>query len=538
MPKLSDANPKQLRMACDAVRAKSVADLFQADANRVANFQCSGAGITLDYSKHLIETDGLEALAKLAEDTALASHYKSLITGAQINITEERPALHTLLRGTEKSALSDLYQEVETCLARMKALVDAVLSGARTGFTGQAFTDVVNIGIGGSDLGPRMVCKALHDKANKVSTHFIANVDPFDLDVVLHGLNPATTLIVVCSKTFTTEETLTNAQRARSWLIAGGVSDADIARHVIAVTTNLDAAEAFGIDRDQCYPMWDWVGGRYSLWSAIGLVIALQSGWEAFEALLEGAAEMDAHAGSAEALKNVPMMMALLELWQTHHLQSDTHAVLPYSQRLVELANFLQQLTMESNGKRADLDGNIVDYPTAPVLWGSAGTIGQHSYYQLLHQGNREFTADIILPLTNGDVDLDAHRKLAANALAQSRAFMIGRTPEESLALAAERGQPAELAPHFEMPGNHSHSVIYFDAVTPNTLGALIAAYEHKTFFLSQLLNINAFDQWGVELGKVIGRQVRSVLETGEGMDALDPATAALASAWRAANAK
>lgn len=524
-----------LTTAAKRLGSTPVSALFDQDAARVDAFNCSAAGLYLDFSKQRLDPSALTTLLEMAEQFDLSGAFKQLTEGAALNITEQRAALHTLLRGTAAELLPTYYNDVSGCLSRMRQLVDAVHSGDRRGHSGALFSDVVNIGIGGSDLGPRMVCRALDDEHHRLRAHFISNVDPHDLDTVLADLNPATTLIIVCSKTFTTEETLTNALRARQWLLAGGVGEAALAQHVLAVTTNLEAAAQFGIDIDQCYPMWDWVGGRYSLWSAIGLVIALHSGWEAFEALLAGAHAMDEHTLSSTGQDNLPMLMALLELWNTHYLGAETHVVLPYSQRLEKLAEFLQQLTMESNGKRVNLNGEVIAAPTAPVLWGSAGTIGQHSYYQLLHQGNREFSADIILPLTNGDVDLDAHRKLAANALAQSRAFMIGRSAEEAQALAATRQQPA-LAPHFEMPGNHPHSLIWCNAVTPETLGALIAAYEHKTFFLSRLLNLNAFDQWGVELGKVIGRQIRSILETGEGIDALDPSTAAAAQAWMTAN--
>lgn len=530
-PELTDA----LTRAATRLNSTRVSTLFDQDANRVSDFGCAAAGLHLDFSKQRLDPSALTTLLQVAEQFDLSGAFKQLTAGAALNITEQRAALHTLLRGTAAEALPAYYSDVSACLARMRQLVDAVHSGDRRGHSGALFSDVVNIGIGGSDLGPRMVCRALDDEHHRLRAHFIANVDPHDLDTVLADLNPATTLIIVCSKTFTTEETLTNALRARQWLLAGGVGEEALAQHVLAVTTNLQAAAQFGIDIHQCYPMWDWVGGRYSLWSAIGLVIALHSGWEAFEGLLAGARAMDQHTLESTGRHNLPMLMALLELWNSHYLNAETHVVLPYSQRLEKLAEFLQQLTMESNGKRVNLNGAVIAAPTAPVLWGSAGTIGQHSYYQLLHQGNREFSADIILPLTNGKVDLDAHRKLAANALAQSRALMIGRSAEEAQALAAERQQPA-LAPHFEMPGNHPHSLIWCDAVTPQTLGALIAAYEHKTFFLSRLLSLNAFDQWGVELGKVIGRQIRGILETGTGLDALDPSTAAAAQAWMTAN--
>jgi len=515
----------------------AIADLFRTDTDRLSYTRLDAAGLTLDFSKQRIDAQGLQALFALAEEYELQDAFERLTLGEAVNVTEQRPALHTLLRGTQQQHLPDLSQGVAKTLAAMQSLVKQVHDGQRCGFTGLPFTDVVNIGIGGSDLGPRMVCRALNTSSPALRAHFVANVDPQDLDEILAALNPATTLFIVCSKSFTTEETLTNALRARQWLLSAGAAQTDIQQHVVAVTTNLDAAAEFGIDPTECYPMWDWVGGRYSLWSAIGLVIALHRGWEDFQALLDGGQAMDGHTLSMPPEQNLPMMLALLEYWNCNCLGTDTHAVLPYSQRLSALPDFLQQLTMESNGKRVKLTtGAVCDYPTAPVLWGSAGTIGQHSYYQLLHQGNRPFSADIILPLTNADVDLDAHRKLAANALAQSRALMIGRSAAEAAALAASRGQDEALAPHFEMPGNHPHSLLLFDAVTPYRLGALIAAYEHKTFFLSRLLDVNAFDQWGVELGKVIGKQILATLESGADLDSLDPSTAAAAVAWRNAN--
>jgi glucose-6-phosphate isomerase len=525
-----------LKAEADRLKTVSITTLFDQDPARVDALSLSAAGLQLDASKQRIDRSTLRVLASAATGADLQGKYLQLISGAQVNITEERAALHTLLRGTAAGEMPELTKAVNSTLQRMSEATHAVHSGAHTGATGKPFTDVINIGIGGSDLGPRMVCRALDSATPNLRTHFISNVDPHDLDVVTRGLNPETTLLVVCSKTFTTEETLTNAQRAKQWLLNGGVPEACIGQHVFAVTTNLAAAGAFGISADACFPMWDWVGGRYSVWSAIGLVIALGYGWSAFTGLLAGANALDEHAREVDPLKNVPMLMALLELWNTRYLGVETHVVLPYSQRLEHLSDFLQQLTMESNGKRVTLTGEEITEATAPVLWGSAGTIGQHSYYQLLHQGNRRFTADIVLPLTNGDVNLDAHRKLAANALAQSRAFLIGRTMEESTELAREKGLPPELAPHFQMPGNHPHNTLVMTAVSAETVGAMIATYEHKTYFLSALMGLNAFDQWGVELGKAIGKQIRTTLENATGMDDLDASTAALATAWLDAN--
>jgi glucose-6-phosphate isomerase len=526
-----------LQDAINGLQGVRIAALIEQDPHRASHYRCSGAGIHLDYSKHRLDDAAREALLTLAQQQALNAAFDGLVTGKKVNNTEGRPALHTLLRGTASDASPEYWQEVDHTLQRLRDTVERVHTGQLRGHGGESITDVVNIGIGGSDLGPRMVCEALASRDDPLRSHFVANVDPWALDRILAGLNPHRTLFVVCSKSFGTEETLTNALRARRWLTDHGVPDDAIHHHVLAVTTNIAAAAEFGISESQCFPIWDWVGGRYSLWSAIGLVIALQCGWPAFEALLAGAQAMDEHTRHTAPADNLPMMMALLEYWHCQLQHCDSHLVLPYSQRLSQLADFLQQLTMESNGKRVQADGSALQIPSAPMLWGSAGTIGQHSYYQLLHQGTRPFTADIILPLTNGDVDLDAHRKLAANALAQSRALLLGRSENEAEALIAARGMDASLAPHLVLPGNHSHSMIWFDTVDAKHLGALLAAYEHKTFFLAQLLEINAFDQWGVELGKEIGRQIRGSLETGEGLDQLDPATAAIAAAWREANA-
>ena len=513
-----------------------VTDQLTDDVTRGKRFCCEAAGIRLDYSKHRLNDEVIKILCELASHSQLPEGFAELTSGTALNVTEARPALHTLLRGFRAEAQADRYAEVVSALETMRQLVDSVHSGSRLGFSGLPFKQVVNIGIGGSDFGPRLMCRALRMPTDPLKAHFVANVDPQDIDETLAQLDPGETLFIVCSKSFSTEETLTNALRARDWLLAAGAQPEHIAQHMVAVTTNVKAASEFGIATSECLPMWDWVGGRYSVWSAVGLAVALQCGWAGFEALLAGARDMDEHTRSAVGRENLPLMLALLEYWNTRFLGTETHLVLPYSQRLELLTDFLQQLSMESNGKRVQSDGSPVRSMSAPVLWGSAGTIGQHSYFQLLHQGTRPFTADIILPLTNPGANPDGHRKLAANALAQSRALLTGRDHQTARELATSRQQPEAFAPHYEMPGNHSHSMITFHAVSPTHLGALVAAYEHKTFFLAQLLGINAFDQWGVELGKVIGKQVLQTLQSGEGLDALDTATAAIAEAWREAN--
>ena len=525
-----------LTQAAEALKSQRIEGLFDTSPDRASRYRCEAAGLTLDFSKHLLDDDAWQALLTLSDTQALPAAFASLIGGEMINTSEHRPALHTLLRGTVSDQHPEKSEEVEDTLARMAVLVDSVHSGETTGSSGQPFTDVVNLGIGGSDLGPRLVCGALQSEAAPLKAHFVANIDPDDLDSTLASLNPETTLFVICSKSFSTEETLSNAERAMRWLQAGGILGPAVGAHLIAVTTQVTKAGDWHIPPERCFPLWDWVGGRYSLWSAVGISIALALGWQSFQRLLDGAHSLDMHTHAVSPADNLPMIMALLELWQSHYLGADTHVVLPYSQRLAHLPDFLQQLTMESNGKRVSSSGEPLAHDTAPVLWGSAGTIGQHSYYQLLHQGTRSFSADIILPLRSGEGDRDARRALAAHALAQSRALMVGRPLEEARQLGAERGFDKSASQQFELPGNHSHSLVIMDAITPECLGALIAAYEHKTYFLAVLLGINPFDQWGVELGKVIAGQMQSVLSGTDSEFKIDPATLAAANAWRAAN--
>ena len=526
-----------LTEAAEALKSQRIERLFGASPNRASSYRCEAAGLTLDFSKHLLDDDAWQTLLKLSDTQALPAAFASLIGGELINTSEHRPALHTLLRGTARDQHPEKSKAVEDTLSRMAALVDSIHSGASTGSSGQPFTDVVNLGIGGSDLGPRFVCEALHSEGTPLKAHFVANIDPDDLDSSLAPLNPETTLFVICSKSWSTEETLSNAGRAMRWLQARGIQGQAVGAHLIAVTSQVARAGDWHVPPERCFPLWDWVGGRYSLWSAIGISIALALGWQSFQRLLDGAHALDTHTNTASPAANLPMIMALLELWQTHYLGANTHAVLPYAQRLAHLPDFLQQLTMESNGKRVSPSGEPLAHDSAPVLWGSAGTIGQHSYYQLLHQGTQSFSADIILPLLSGDGDRDARRALAAHALAQSRALMIGRPPEEARQLGAKRGFDESASRQFELPGNHSHSLLIMAAITPECLGALIAAYEHKTYFLAVLLGINPFDQWGVELGKVIAGQMQSVLSGTDSKVELDPATLAAAKAWRIANA-
>lgn len=510
--------------------------VLHSSPDRAERYRCEAAGLTLDFSKHLLDDDSWQLLLELADTRDLPGAFSDLIHGAMVNISERRPALHTLLRGTAADHHGDKTAAITDTLSRMAELVTTIHDGAVTGADGSLLTDVVNIGIGGSDLGPRLICDALSGPDAPLRAHFVANIDPEDLDRALETLTPHSTLFVICSKSFTTEETLTNAARARAWLERAGISDDALGQHMVAVTTQVQRAGEWHIPPERCFPIWDWVGGRYSLWSAVGVSIALALGWTVFERLLAGAQQMDACTERAAPGENLPMVMALLELWQTQYLRAETHVVLPYAQKLHHLPDFLQQLTMESNGKRVSPTGEPLSHQTAPVLWGSAGTIGQHSYYQLLHQGTRAFSADIVLPLRAGSGDLDARRALAAHALAQSRALLVGRSATEARQLGTERGFDDAASRQFELPGNHSHSLLLLDELSPEALGALIAAYEHKTYFLAVLLGLNPFDQWGVELGKGIAEKMQQLLRSGEAEADVDAATLAAVEAWRAAN--
>ncbi|WP_116367537.1 glucose-6-phosphate isomerase [Parahaliea mediterranea] len=519
------------------LKSASIQHLFAEDPARASDFVAQAAGLRLDYSKHLLDRAARSTLLALAEQAQLPQKAQALLGGGEVNNTEGRPALHSLLRASSAPGLEDKFAEVVATRARMRHWADRINNGEQRGFSAEAITDVVNIGIGGSDLGPRLVSEALKPFQGDIRCHYVANVDPADLQDTLLDLDPASTLFIICSKSFRTEETLTNALAARAWLTRAGAHAADLDRHFLAITTNLAAAAEFGISGDNCLPMWDWVGGRYSVWSAVGLSCAIALGWEHFEQFLDGAAAMDAHFASAPPADNLPMLLSLLEVWYGNGFGAGNHVVLPYDQGLARLPDFLQQLTMESNGKRVASDGTALAYDTGPVLWGSAGTMGQHSFHQLLHQGTRLCPVDFILPLTTHTGMAEQHRRLVANGLAQSRTLLVGRSVEEArdslLARGLSSDEAARLAPHLAMPGNRPNSVISFAALTPHSLGALIALYEHRTFCSGQLWGINPFDQWGVELGKEIGVDIFERMGGAARTTALDAATEALIAQWR-----
>lgn len=514
--------------------------LFTQDENRQDTFSRSGAGLELDFSKQLVDSEALNSLIGLAQEANLPSRVSALLHGEPLNNTEGRPALHTLLRAETDFGETEKFLDITHTRARMRTIVDRLNDGEHAGHTGKPITDVINIGIGGSDLGPRLVTEALAPFHGPIRCHYVANVDPSDIDSVLADLSPETTLFIVCSKSFRTEETLANSLTARSWMLAAGAKETDLNKHFLAVTTNLEAAAKFGILPENCLPLWDWVGGRYSVWSAVGLSSAIAVGWGNFEQFLAGAAAMDEHFSNAKLEDNLPVLMALLEIWYCNGFNASNHVVLPYEHNLRHFPDYLQQLTMESNGKQVTSAGDALPYNSGSVLWGSAGTMGQHSFHQLLHQGTRLCPADFILPLKTQTQNIDQHRKLVANCLAQSRALMVGRTLAESEKSLVERGVEREkakdIAPHLVMPGNRPSSTLSMDALNPASLGALLALYEHRTFCASQLWDINPFDQWGVELGKEIGTEILNRMQSAPKQEAMDSSTEKLLAAYNTAN--
>jgi glucose-6-phosphate isomerase len=486
-------------------------DQFKLHQHRFDSMHARAAGLILDYSKNLVTDETLVLLVKAAESIGLQDKIEALFRGDKLNITEQRPALHTALR--DFTGTAPFTTEVVAVLSRMGELVKAISGGQWQGATGNRISDVVNIGIGGSHLGPMMVTDALTAyRQGQVRCHFVSNIDSTDILAVLQTLRAESTLFVVSSKSFSTLETLQNAAAARSWLQRGIGPDGDVAGHFLAVTASPDKAHEFGIPRENILPMWDWVGGRYSLWSAIGITAALSIGIDNFNRLRKGAAAMDSHFREAPFNSNLPVLLALLEIWYINYWGAESHAVLPYNHHLRYLPEFLQQLEMESNGKSVSLDHREVDYPTASVLWGTVETNGQHSFHQLLHQGTRLIPVDFIVALKPDSEGDTHHPYLFANCLAQANALMTGKSidviRQELMSEAVSDETLQQMLQHRQMPGNRPSNTILMETLGPETLGALIALYEHKVYVQSVIWNINPFDQWGVELGKVISNQV------------------------------
>ncbi|GGI69003.1 glucose-6-phosphate isomerase [Shewanella gelidii] len=517
-------------------------DLFAQDSQRFDNMSLSAAGLFLDYSKNRATDKTLSLLFQLAKESNLSTHIAAMFKGDKINTTEQRAVLHTALRDNSgKATLVDdinIAPEIQTTLDKMAQFIDAVTSGRWQGYTGKKMTDVVSIGIGGSFLGPKVVSQALRPYwSGHVNCHFVANVDGTSISEKLKGLNPETTLFLMSSKSFGTQETLTNTLTAKAWLLEHGAKQQDVAHHFVAITSNVAKATEFGIDPKNIFPMWDWVGGRYSLWSAIGLPIAMLIGMDNFKALLAGANKMDKHFASAPFEENMPVIMAMLSLWYTNFYGAQSNVVLTYDHYLRGLPAYFQQLDMESNGKTTTLNGASVDYSTGPVIWGGEGTNGQHAYHQLLHQGTGLIPADFIMPLQSHNPIGEHHIQLASNCFGQTQALMQGRTYEESLSELSSSSlneqDKALIAKHKVMPGNKPSNTLLMDKLTPDTLGALIALYEHRTFVQGVIWQLNSFDQWGVELGKILGNDVLERLESSKPSQTLDASSNGLINLFR-----
>ena len=524
----------------------TIVDLFKQEQNRFNDYSLSFENqILVDFSKNKINQETLKLLRQLAKESALDEAINAMFTGEKINRTENRAVLHTALRNRSNTPVyvdgKDVMPEVNAVLAKISAFCDRVISGEWKGYTGKAITDVVNIGIGGSDLGPYMVTEALRPYKNHLNMHFVSNVDGTHIAETLKKVNPETTLFLVASKTFTTQETMTNANSARDWLLAAAKDSSAVAKHFAALSTNGKAVAEFGIDTNNMFEFWDWVGGRYSLWSAIGLSIALSIGFDNFEALLSGAHEMDKHFRTAPLEKNIPATLALVGLWNTNFLGAQTEAILPYDQYLHRFAAYFQQGNMESNGKYVDRNGNVIrDYQTGPIIWGEPGTNGQHAFYQLIHQGTMLIPCDFIAPAQSHNPLGDHHSKLLSNFFAQTEALAFGKTKEEVEAEFVKAGKSLDevkdIVPFKVFTGNKPTNSILVQKMTPFVLGALIAMYEHKIFAQGVIFNIFSFDQWGVELGKQLANRILPELADKENVSSHDSSTNGLINqfkAWR-----
>ena len=511
----------------------SMREEFVLDSGRFDRFTVRCGSLLLDYSKNRITKKTMEKLFSLARSVDMSGWTERMFTGEAINNTEGRAVLHTALRNRSNTPVmvdgEDVMPAINAVLAQMKTFCNQVHSGEWLGYTGKKITAIVNVGIGGSDLGPAMICDALEPyKLDGLSVHFVSNVDGTDLSTTLEILDPETTLFVVASKTFTTQETLTNAESARSWFLQSAQQE-DVAKHFVAVSTNAKAAAEFGIDTDNMFEIWDWVGGRYSLWSAIGLPIALYVGMDNFERLLDGAHEMDNHFRNQPLEENIPVIMGLLGVWYVNFFGSQTHAIVPYDHSLARFPSHMQQLDMESNGKVTNREGQRISYKTGPVIWGTPGTNGQHAYFQLIHQGTQLIPVDFVLPVNSHYPEVDHQSILLANGLAQSEALMKGKNAEEVRAELVKEGfeglELEALLPHKVFPGNRPSNTLLFSKLTPEMLGKLVALYEHKVFVQGVIWNINSFDQWGVELGKQLAKAIWPDLKSDGDIAAHDSST-------------
>ena len=546
---MKNINPTQtaawqaLEKHFDEMKDVTIADLFAKDGDRFSKFSATfDDQMLVDYSKNRITEETLAKLQDLAKECDLAGAIKSMFSGEKINRTENRAVLHVALRNRSNTPIlvdgKDVMPEVNAVLEKMKTFSEAIISGEWKGYTGKAITDVVNIGIGGSDLGPYMVTEALRPYKNHLNMHFVSNVDGTHIAEVLKKVNPETTLFLVASKTFTTQETMTNAHSARDWFLKAAGDEKHVAKHFAALSTNAKAVGEFGIDTANMFEFWDWVGGRYSLWSAIGLSIVLSIGFDNFVELLSGAHAMDKHFSTTPAEKNLPVLLALIGIWYNNFFGAETEAILPYDQYMHRFAAYFQQGNMESNGKYVDRNGNVVDYQTGPIIWGEPGTNGQHAFYQLIHQGTKMVPCDFIAPAITHNPLSDHHQKLLSNFFAQTEALAFGKSREVVEQEYRDQGKdPATLdyvVPFKVFEGNRPTNSILLREITPFSLGALIALYEHKIFTQGVILNIFTFDQWGVELGKQLANRILPELKDDKEISSHDSSTNGLINRYKA----
>jgi len=516
------------------LKAKTISQLFRDDPRRFEKFSVNAAGIFLDFSKNLLTDRTFSLLVDLAEERNLRNWIDKMFSGGKINITENRAVLHTALRNRSGTPIyvddKDVMPDVNSVLKKVKNFSEDVRSGKWKGYTGKEITDIVNIGIGGSNLGPAMAAEALMPYATKrLKVHFVSNIDATHISETLKNLAPDRTLFIIASKTFTTLETMTNARTARQWFLKSAGDESHIARHFVAVSTNTSEVKKFGIDPSNMFEFWDWVGGRYSIWSAIGLPVVLAVGMERFEQFLEGAHEMDNHFRTADFQNNIPVILALTGILYNNFFGYETHTILPYDQYLRRLPAYIQQLDMESNGKHVERNGSNITVTTAPIIWGEPGTDGQHAFYQLLHQGTKVVPADFLVPVNSHNPVGEHHRMLLSNFFAQTEALMNGKTGEQVRMELKGSGLSADeveaLVPHRVFEGNRPSNSIMFKKLDPKTLGALVAMYEHKVFVQGIIWNICSFDQWGVELGKQLAKKILPELESPNPVTSHDSST-------------
>ncbi|WP_039054167.1 glucose-6-phosphate isomerase [Sphingobacterium sp. T2] len=526
----------------EILKDKNIKDLFQEDPYRFEKYSVLLDDLLFDYSKNRLDEETFSLLIQLAQECRLEEAIDAMFSGKKINVTEGRPVLHTALRNQASHPIyvdgEDVMPKVRKVLAHMKDFVGRILSGEWKGYKGDTITDVVNIGIGGSDLGPVMVTEALKPYKTHLNVHFVSNVDGTHIAETLKKVNPATTLFLIASKTFTTQETMANAHTAKAWFLQSGATEQDVAKHFVALSTNEKGVAAFGIDTKNMFEFWDWVGGRYSLWSAIGLSIALGIGFDNFEELLKGAYEADVHFRHTTFEKNIPVIMAVLGVWYNNFFGAESHAILPYDQYLHRFAAYFQQGDMESNGKYVDRNGNRVNYQTGPIIWGEPGTNGQHAFYQLIHQGTKLIPCDFIAPAVSHNAIGNHHQLLLSNFFAQTEALMNGKTEEEVVNELKQAGKSEEeiekIKAYKIFEGNRPTNSFLLKKITPKTLGMLIALYEHKIFVQGVIWNIYSFDQWGVELGKQLANKILPELDNEEVVLSHDSSTNGLINQYKA----